>query len=177
MVEKRIALEHALLHEFAHVKRRDPLINAACFALHLVYWFHPLVWIARCRLSTLREVACDARAAAASGGTPDATARHSCIWRVVSSGSRSRPVLGLFGGAGQLMTRLAILERPIRRASRMQRAISIALCAVLLVACAVLARPVAAAADPDAIGPAGCLRWRYTVYAELAAEMQRESSR
>jgi beta-lactamase regulating signal transducer with metallopeptidase domain len=176
MVGKRIELEHALLHEFAHVKRRDPLINAACFTLHLVYWFHPLVWIARCRLATLREVACDARAAAASGGTRGyrTTLLHLAGGLVREPG---RPVLGLFGGAGQLMTRLAILERPIRRASRIQRAISVALCAVLLVACAVLARPVAATVDPDAIGPAGCLRWRYAVYAALAAEMTKESSR
>jgi beta-lactamase regulating signal transducer with metallopeptidase domain len=176
LVGKRIELEHALLHEFAHVRRRDPLINAACFALHLLYWFHPLVWIARCRLATLREVACDARAAAASGGTREYRTTLLRLARGLVT-EPSQPVLGLFGGAGQLITRLAILERPMRRASRMQRAISVALCAVLLVACAVLARPVATAADPDAIGPAGCLRWRYAVYAALAAEMQRESSR
>ena len=176
MLDRRVELEHAVLHELAHVKRRDPLVNALCLGLHLVYWFHPMVWFARRRLATLREVACDARAVSASGTQDGYRTTLLRLARELVTEPR-QPVLGLFGSAGQLLTRLAVLERPIRRASGLQRAISVALCAMLLATCAVLARPVAAAADPDAIGPMGCLRWRYAVYAELAAEMKRESSR
>lgn len=176
MLDRRVELEHAVLHELAHVKRRDPLVNVLSLGLHLVYWFHPMVWFARRRLATLREVACDARAVAASG-TPDdyrTTLLRLARERVAEP---RQPVLGLFGSAGQLLTRLAVLERPIRRASGLQRVISAALAAMLLATCAVLARPVAVPLDPDAIGPTGCLRRRYAVYAELAAEMKTESSR
>jgi beta-lactamase regulating signal transducer with metallopeptidase domain len=49
----------ALIHEFAHIRRRDAatqtLSNAAC----VLYWFHPLVWWAARRSIAERESACD----------------------------------------------------------------------------------------------------------------------
>ena len=176
MLREREELEHVLLHELAHVKRRDPLVNALCLVLHLVYWFHPLVWLARRRLVTLREVACDVRVVAAGGSRDRYRTTLLRLARGMVTESR-QPVLRFFGSAGQLLTRLTVLERPIRPASRLQWAASVALCVVMLAAFAVLARPVVNAADPDVIGPAGCLRWRFAVYAELAAEMKGESTR
>jgi beta-lactamase regulating signal transducer with metallopeptidase domain len=60
-------LEHVLLHELTHIKRRDPLWSAFCHAVQIVYWFHPVVWIARRRLATLREMCCDEDVAAVLG--------------------------------------------------------------------------------------------------------------
>jgi len=48
-----------LLHELAHIKRRDSATQLFVEFVRIVYWFHPLPWIARRRIEALRERACD----------------------------------------------------------------------------------------------------------------------
>ena len=52
-------LLHVLLHECAHIQRRDIALNWLLALLQAVYWFHPLVWFAFARLRAERELACD----------------------------------------------------------------------------------------------------------------------
>lgn len=52
-------LESLLCHECAHVVRHDNLIATAVSVLSALFWFHPLVWIARRVLAVERERACD----------------------------------------------------------------------------------------------------------------------
>ena len=52
-------LESLLGHECAHVVRRDNLIAGCVSVLCSLFWFHPLVWIARRILMIERERACD----------------------------------------------------------------------------------------------------------------------
>ena len=68
-------LRSVLLHEMAHVKRRDwPGHRLADFAC-AVYWFHPLVWLTARRLRTESELACDDLVLASGVPAPD-YARH-----------------------------------------------------------------------------------------------------
>lgn len=40
------SLSYILLHELAHYKRKDMLINYILLILQAVYWFNPLIWLA-----------------------------------------------------------------------------------------------------------------------------------
>ena len=56
------SLRYILLHELAHLKRRDVLVGWLTAFLQSLHWFNPLVWWAFGRLRFDRELACDEQA-------------------------------------------------------------------------------------------------------------------
>jgi uncharacterized protein (TIGR03435 family) len=52
-------LNRAFVHELEHVRRGDSVSRCLARGACAVYWFHPLVWIARRRLVLEAERACD----------------------------------------------------------------------------------------------------------------------
>jgi beta-lactamase regulating signal transducer with metallopeptidase domain len=48
-----------LLHELIHLRRRDVWLNFAQALLQIVYWWHPLIWLANARIRRVREEAVD----------------------------------------------------------------------------------------------------------------------
>ncbi|HEX2946454.1 MAG TPA: M56 family metallopeptidase [Clostridia bacterium] len=56
---KHEKLRFVILHELAHLKRRDIAANWLAFILQIIYWFNPLVWIAFNRMRLDRELSCD----------------------------------------------------------------------------------------------------------------------
>ncbi len=52
-------LKAVLLHELAHLRRRDPLSLVIAYLARSVHWFNPLAWLAVRCLRTEQERACD----------------------------------------------------------------------------------------------------------------------
>jgi len=61
-------LDHVLLHELAHVKRRDLAWGHLHAALLVLYWMNPVLWIVQSRIRQVREEATDERVAVARRG-------------------------------------------------------------------------------------------------------------
>ena len=55
--------ENILLHELAHIKRRDLLVKELETFLTIIYWFNPLFWGVKKQLQHLRELCCDSTVA------------------------------------------------------------------------------------------------------------------
>jgi beta-lactamase regulating signal transducer with metallopeptidase domain len=64
-----------MLHELAHVRRRDCLTQLIAQAACALYWFDPLVWLASRALRVERERACD-DAVVRAGARPSEYATH-----------------------------------------------------------------------------------------------------
>ena len=52
-------LQSVLLHEAAHLMRRDPLTRFLSSIVKAFFWFHPLAWLAHRQLISAQEQACD----------------------------------------------------------------------------------------------------------------------
>ena len=101
-------LRIVLLHELAHVKRRDCLTHALAQISCALYWFNPLVWMAARHLRTERERACDDLVLAAGTRGPDYAEQLLDIARVTRAGRFP----GILAGASLAMAQRSELERP-----------------------------------------------------------------
>jgi beta-lactamase regulating signal transducer with metallopeptidase domain len=175
------ALLHVLLHEMAHVKRRDPFRAVVLTTLQIVFWFHPAVWIAASRLRTLRELACD-RMAASSLRSDASTYRETLLAfarTMVETGGR----LGALGFRTRIRERLLLCPReearpaPWRRLVTLGLFVLLALVALPLGSAAVAVRPSLDRAPLEASehrpfpgNLPGCLALRYVVLGHMARE-------
>jgi beta-lactamase regulating signal transducer with metallopeptidase domain len=123
-----------LLHELAHVSRRDCLTQTLACLARAIHWFNPLAWWAARQLRAERELACDDRVLAA-GTAPREYAGH-LLEIAYGLGDRQTPALAVgMARPGQLEGRmLAALDdaRPRSRPTLRFRLASISLTAVLV---------------------------------------------
>ncbi len=111
-------LRSVLLHELAHVRRRDCAVQTLAQIACAAYWFNPMVWIAARRLRIERERACDDEVLA-RGAQPSAYANDLLeIAGKVQSGFATPAVLAI-ASKTEFETRLvAILANGRARAPR-----------------------------------------------------------
>ncbi len=64
-------LEFILLHELAHLQRKDWLVNLLVHAIGILFFFHPLFYLVRKRLADVQEQICDGWVIQATGKRAD----------------------------------------------------------------------------------------------------------
>jgi bla regulator protein BlaR1 len=105
---------HILLHELAHIKRGDLLVNTLYMLLQIIYWFNPLLWLLRRKLQHLRELCCDATVARM---LRDETADYRDTILEVTQRFLTKPagagigLLGMTESSSRLLVRLKWLEK------------------------------------------------------------------
>jgi HEAT repeat protein/beta-lactamase regulating signal transducer with metallopeptidase domain len=136
-------LRIVLLHELAHVKRRDCLTHLFSQMAFAAYWFNPLAWLAARHMRTERERACDDLVLAAGTRGSDYADQLLDIARVMRAGRFPAILAGAslaMAHRSQLEGRLmAILDPTIDRG-----ALSRVRAGLVVVAFAILVVPVAA---------------------------------
>lgn len=107
--------EHVLLHELAHLKRGDLWLHAFAMCVQVIYWFNPLVALARWQAQHLREICTDLTVAnllrertEGYRSTLLANARR----LLTESTVPGLGLLGVFEEPFRLVSRLRWLERP-----------------------------------------------------------------
>jgi len=127
-------IKDVLLHEFAHVQRRDTLTQTIAHLACVVFWFNPLVWFLAAHMRQDREQACDDRVLAGGVSPLDYATHLVGVTRELHSW-RSMALAGLaISGPRQLTQRVdALLEEqhsrqnPGRRGALLVIAIAAAL--------------------------------------------------
>ena len=104
-------LRFVFLHELAHLKRRDLLMNWIMAFLQSAHWFNPFVWLAFARWRNERELACDAMVLDAMGPSHNKEYGHT-ILRLLEEFNTSTGAPGMVGileDKGQLRERISMI--------------------------------------------------------------------
>lgn len=84
------------LHELAHIRRADLLVNWLAAILQILHWFNPLIWLGFHRMRADRELACDALALSRAGDGENRFYGET-ILKLLENLSRPASVPGLVG--------------------------------------------------------------------------------
>lgn len=99
-----------LTHELAHLRRRDHWVRRLEMVASVLHWWNPLFWLARKKMRTDAELACDAWAA----GQADRRAYAEALLEVCSFNPRRRPApaVGVIGeGRRAMQERLTMIMK------------------------------------------------------------------
>jgi beta-lactamase regulating signal transducer with metallopeptidase domain len=110
-------LRLVFLHELAHVKCRDIALEWLWTIAHLLYWFNPVLWLARPLRRADRELARDAMVLAVTGSAEAEGYGQMLLSLVQSSGARGAPrvlapgLVGIADGRCEIRRRIAMIAR------------------------------------------------------------------
>jgi beta-lactamase regulating signal transducer with metallopeptidase domain len=128
-VDRRRAV---LLHELAHVARRDCLVQRLTAFTCALYWPHPGVWWAARRLRIERELACDDRVLASGAGAREYAGHLLELAHALGAAPAPATALGM-ARPKQLESRLlAVLDAARNRAAIRPRARTVAIATVFV---------------------------------------------
>jgi beta-lactamase regulating signal transducer with metallopeptidase domain len=132
-------LTAVLLHELAHLQRRDDWTNLAQKLLGAIFFFHPAVWWVERRLALEREMACDELVLAKTGNR---RAYAECLVSLAEKSFARQGIAlaqSLIGHAKSTALRLARILDPSRAATPRPYMPALALVSAALVLCVAVA--------------------------------------
>lgn len=106
-------LKYVILHELAHLKRKDILLNWFFYLLEIIYWFNPFVWLAFHRMRADRELACDETVLARLDRNGARMYGHTILdmAELISSGVGYAGIAGLAESRSQIADRISMISR------------------------------------------------------------------
>lgn len=102
-------VEAILVHELAHVRRHDPLVNLLQAVIETIFFHHPAVWWISRRVRDEREHCADELAVVALG-QPAARLRYATALVMLEERRRRRPALAVASDGGCLVGRIGRLS-------------------------------------------------------------------
>lgn len=141
-----------LLHELAHIKRRDCLTQMLAHIACAFFWFNPLVWLAARQLRKERELACDDCVLAMGAKASDYAGHLLEIARSFQSAPRSSVASVAMAHQSEVESRIRAILNPHarRRVFANPTAVAIVLAMTLIVLPLGVIRPVVASQAADA---------------------------
>ena len=154
-----------LLHELAHVKRRDIVPHLMAWLVCAVWWFHPLAWSAARRMRSESEKACDDLVLKV--GTSASRYADDLLHIVTRAGTvRSPAAVVPLAQRSEFEGRILAILEPDRR----RQAASVTHAALVALAVALFAVPLAAVAPGRIDPPAESIEPRDRVEAKSLGE-------
>lgn len=98
-------LDRVVVHEWAHVQRRDDLADLLLALVTALAGWHPAVWWTARQIRMEREIACDELAVAVTGS---AKAYAACLTTVAALSLARRPSLAFIGSARSALRRRVV---------------------------------------------------------------------
>jgi uncharacterized protein (TIGR03435 family) len=149
-------MEALLLHELAHIRRYDYLVNALQSMVEALLFYHPAVWWVSGHMRSERELCCDDAAVAVTGDAES----YARALAVVGAAEHAHYQAAVAATGGSLATRVARLLGEPRPASRTHSpaAVGAATALVAITAMAVLGQTARPQFEVASIKPAGSQR-------------------
>ena len=114
-------LEGVLIHEYAHLARRDDWVNLAGRLLQALVWFHPAAWFCLRQIGRERELACDDWVVHRTGNARAYAATLLKLTELRQTDRLLALATGILGGKSELTHRI---EELLRRGHRFVPAVS-----------------------------------------------------
>jgi TonB family protein len=125
-------LHTVIVHEFAHMRRKDFMKNLLYELLSLPVSYHPLLWLTRARIMESREMVCDQMAAALTGPNEYAQSLlRLASLLIIGTLGRTPHTIGIFDAN--------VFERRLMNVTEKQQEVRGVRRVVVLAACAALA--------------------------------------
>jgi beta-lactamase regulating signal transducer with metallopeptidase domain len=125
-------LDHVLLHELAHIARRDDWTNLLARLAWAVLALHPVAACVLRQIDRQRELACDDWVVAATGAARPYAASLARLFELCVSRQRALLASGIADGGSQLGDRIALLLRRGREFSPRASALRVSVCTAAL---------------------------------------------